>query len=217
MPVASIIFDFDGVLADSFETLFSLNSDALRLIGRSLTRKDYRALFSGNIHHGLRRLIDDDDARTKFNRFKKSNFSKYYSSAKLFPFAKNLAESLCKTRSLGIVSSTRKPFIERLLKKNKTRKFFKIVLGSTAHSKEKELAQAAAFMKVPGKRTIFVTDTAGDIKAGKKMGFRTFAVAWGFHGKAALRKARPENIFVDAAGLYRHLSGPRRRQGTRPG
>lgn len=206
MPEAAIIFDFDGVLADSFETLFSLNSAAMRRIGRPLSRKGYRDLFIGNIHHGLKRLIKDDDRRAEFNRFKKKEFARYYSRAVLFPFAKKWAASLSKTRRLAIVSSTRKRFILKLLRKNRAERHFTAVFGSTAHSKEKELTLAASRIGAKGEKILFITDTVGDIKVGKKLGLDTIAVTWGFHGAGLLRKAGPDGIFSDEDALFRRLS-----------
>lgn len=206
MPKSSVIFDFDGVLADSFDVLFTLNSDAMHHIGRSLTKKDYRGLFLDNIHSGLRRLIDNDEKLESLRHFKKNNFSRYYSKARLFRFTKDLTASLSQICNLGIVSSTQEGFIKELLEKNGVGDFFQIISGSEAHSKEKELTRAAAWMNSPPDQTFFITDTVGDINVGKKLGFNTLAVTWGFHGKGLLRAACPENIFSDDRALFRHLS-----------
>ena len=60
-PNKLIIFDFDGVLADSFDSFFPLLRDAAKSVGFSLTKKQYRDFFLGNVHQGLRNFIKDNN------------------------------------------------------------------------------------------------------------------------------------------------------------
>ena len=78
-----VIFDFDGVLADSFHVLYHLNAFALQRVGLSLTESGYRWMFTGNIHERLRLLIGDKSKWQKCREIKERYFDDYYSRVKL--------------------------------------------------------------------------------------------------------------------------------------
>ena len=63
--IRAVILDFDGVLADSFESLYRLNAFAFHHLGLPLNETNYRDLFNGNIHKELKILIGDEGALKK--------------------------------------------------------------------------------------------------------------------------------------------------------
>ncbi len=73
-----IIFDFDGVLADSFNTFYPLLRDAMKDAGLSLTPDQYRNLFMGNVHQGIKEFVGDDKKYRTAMEFRNSNYDKYY-------------------------------------------------------------------------------------------------------------------------------------------
>ena len=138
----SIIFDFDGVLADSFNELYEMNKKAMELMGEKFTQENYRDLFLGNVHDQLNKKIPQKKLKIQFDQFKNKNFSKYYKGVQLFPHAKKIINALEPKASLSIVSSTPKRLIIRLLKKQGLEKQFKTIHGSKATSKKNELTHA---------------------------------------------------------------------------
>lgn len=203
----AIIFDFDGVLADSFDPLYALNFDAMRHVGHSFTRQNYRDLFIDNVHKNLRGMIPDHKKFKQFSKYKEERFPHYYKQVELFNFSKFLVRQLSRRSYLGIVSSTKKNFIEELLSREKLISFFAVVAGSDAVSKKEELIQTCEEMGSDASKTYFVTDTVGDLQLGKKLSFRTIAVTWGFHAPSLLKKAHPEAILEDPEELLNYFSG----------
>lgn len=201
-----VIFDFDGVLANSFEPLLALNRAALGQFGRGLTAEGYRRLFLGNIHQALSRLLPDERETRRLALLKRGLFARYYAKVRLFPFAPDVINALGAGRRLAIVSSTRRPHILRLLSRHGLSSFFAAVFGSRAHSKKNELLAAAkVFGRAPA-RVWFVTDTVGDIKVGRSLGMKTVGVTWGFHGRARLSDAGCTVIAPGPGALLRHFS-----------
>src|SRR3989344_106985 len=86
-----IIFDFDGVLADSFDTFYLLIKDGMKQAGFSFTPDQYRNLFIGNVHQGFKDFINDKKKYLAFSEFRKAHYDKYYyaknNQVKLFPGA----------------------------------------------------------------------------------------------------------------------------------
>ena len=73
-----IVFDFDGVLADSFDYFYSLIRDGMKHVGFSFTKKQYRDLFIGNVHQGFRNFINNDQKYLAFSEFRKTNYDRNY-------------------------------------------------------------------------------------------------------------------------------------------
>src|SRR3990167_8726887 len=101
-----IIFDFDGVLADSFETFYPLIRDGMEHIGLRLTRIQYRDFFLKNVHQGFKDFIKDEDKYSIFSEFRTKNYDKYY-NAKLFPGTAKFLGEISKGSILTIASSGR--------------------------------------------------------------------------------------------------------------
>ncbi len=193
-----IIFDFDGVLADSFDYLYSLIKDGMKHIGLSFTKDQYRDLFIGNIHQGFKNFINDEIKYPAFAEFRKANFDRnYYNEergVKLFPEAPAFLKKISKKYILTIASSGQKITLETLLKKNRIRSLFSLILANTATTKEETMKEILNKFRVNPRQTFFITDTVGDIKAAKKIGLKTIAVTWGFHNINYLVTAKPDNI-----------------------
>lgn len=193
-----IIFDFDGVLADSFNTFYPLLRDAMKHIDLPLTPNQYRNLFADNFHQGLKDFIGDDKKYKVAMEFRSSNYDKYYYNkrykVKLFPGTIKFLKEVSKNYVLTIASSGREDNIKNLLSKNKVANLFSLILANTATSKEGMIKKIIGEFKAKRQETIMITDTVGDIKVAQKNGLETIAVTWGFHNKESAATAKPNYI-----------------------
>ncbi|OGN14607.1 MAG: hypothetical protein A3J47_03000 [Candidatus Yanofskybacteria bacterium RIFCSPHIGHO2_02_FULL_43_22] len=200
-----IIFDFDGVLADSFDYLYSLNRDGMGHIGLSFTKEQYRELFVGNVHQGFKDFINNDQKYLAFSEFRKANYDKYYygegKGVKLFSEAPTFIKKIGKKYILTIASSGKQENIKDLLKKGGVENSFDLILADSSHSKEGMIKEILnKYQATPG-QAFFVTDTVGDIKEAKKHGLKTIAVTWGFHSKRRILEAHPDHVATDFNSL----------------
>lgn len=196
-----IIFDFDGVLADSFNTFYSLIQDGMKGIGISLTPNQYRDLFTGNVHQGFKDLIRDNKKYKLFTEFRNSNYDEYYynkyQKVKLFPGVINFLKEMSRDYILTVASSGREDNIKNLLSENTVASLFSLILANTATSKEGMIKKILNKYQANPGQTFFITDTVGDIKEAKRIGLKTIAVSWGFHDKKRLLAAKPDYIASD--------------------
>lgn len=204
-----IIFDFDGVLADSFDSFYPLIRDGMKRIGLSITPKQYRELFMGNVHKGFDNFINDEEKLKKFLEFRTYNYDGYYyhdkNKVKLFPEAKEFIEKLDKRYILTIASSGKQKNIKKILKDGGINKFFKLVLADSSYSKDEMIRKIIKKFHANPQKTIMITDTVGDLKIAKEIGLETIAVTWGFHSRKLLKAGGPDHIINSFQKLYRIL------------
>lgn len=200
-----IIFDFDGVLADSFRQLYALNKMAMAKVGVGLAEDQYRSFFMGNVHAGFKKFIDDRTLYEKFSAIRRRNFNKYYLTVKLFPGAAGLIKKLSKKYILAVVSSGEENLIEKLLSKARILKHFRYIYAGTGPSKEKEIKLVIELADIKPQEAVFISDTCGDIFLTKKLGLKTIGVGWGFHGADRLRLSKPKFFAKDFKKLSHYL------------
>ncbi len=193
-----IIFDFDGVLSDSFGILYKINKESADRVGISLSKKEYKSFFKGNIHKTRKILFKGDlEKSRRFSEARENFFSLYYTSenVKLFKFVPYLIKKLNKKTELFIVSSSPKKFVADILEKNKLISYFRGIIGVGVWGKRRIIQNYLGETKSID-CSYFVTDTVGDIKEAKGLGIKIVVVGWGFHSLGALRKFDPD-FFVN--------------------
>jgi|SRR3989344_3509812 len=201
MSVKLLIFDFDGVIADSFSCFYPMIRGGMNSVGISISENEYRNLFLGNVHQGFKNFINNDEKYKRFSEYRKEHYLDYY-EPKIFKGAVNLFKrSGEKGYTMAIASSGRKDNVLKTLRVNNIGKFFNIVLATNEYSKDEMIKKILNKFKAGAKETIMITDTVGDIKVAKEMGLKTIAVTWGFHSAKMLKSAKPDYIANSFSGL----------------
>lgn len=204
-----IIFDFDGVLADTFGTFYPLIRDSMKRVGLKISPDQYRKLFISNLHKGFKDLINDDSKYVIFSKFRKDNYDKYYYNTKnkaiLYRGARQLIEKISKNHILTIASSGKENNIKDLLKQNGINEFFSLVLANSSHSKEGMIKKILDKLDAKPEETTMVTDTVGDLRVAKKIGLKTIAVTWGFHSAKILKSEKPDYLANNFKMLYKNI------------
>lgn len=184
-----VIFDFDGVLADTIQFCFNMYKEK----NPNLTFKNFQDLSIGNwinsIENALlgKTLIKGEDFKDKYkeevDRIKIENI-----------LVETIIE-LNKNYILAIVSSTDSIYIRNFLEKENINKYFSDIFGSDIN-KDKVIKIKILLNKygISHDDTVFVTDSLGDIKDGNKCGVKSIGVTWGVHSKETLEKGNPAII-----------------------
>jgi phosphoglycolate phosphatase len=198
-----IIFDFDGVMVDSFHTHYKNFIASCRELKIKCvnSKQEYLALCNKNFYEELKKYKIPP---SKLSLLKELWISKTLSSITDMPIFPGIFRlvSLLKEDKLIIVSSNYNIVVEEILKANDINSF-KEIYGADFHpSKTKKLKGIKN--KHKDKDIFFICDTAGDIIEGKKAGLRVIATTWGFHNKNKLINESPDYLIesVEELGIF---------------
>jgi phosphoglycolate phosphatase len=185
ITIKAVIFDFDGVLADTWDTSISI----CKKVGLDFTVDDFKDHHNGNVYE--KPVLE----------FKKQQVADFFTESikratagNLFPLLKEL-EQIDQKYKMFIISSNSEISISKYFLLGKWTSFFEKIYGrETDNSKVKKFEILFQEYSLKPEECVFVTDTLGDLLEGAKVGVKTLAVTWGYHGEMRLRKGNPSKI-----------------------
>lgn len=185
MRCAHIIFDFDGVLADTGDVNFAISKE----LHPEITAEDFAAHHDGNVYESPRIPFNDVTRPQYFAEYTNRLDSSHLAAA-VEP-----VRTLSNGRALYIISSTSEASIIQVLESAGVRPLFTRVMGFETHaSKEEKFGILMREHGVTTNNSVFITDTLGDVREAKKVGIRTIAETFGFHDRARLALGEPYAI-----------------------
>lgn len=197
-----VIFDFDGVLVNSFQQVYLINSLAAKAVSRMMTEEDFRRMFYGRFHQKLHNFLDlSDGLLEEFISYKHSIYNKIYSQARLYDFAPELINGLGHQAALYIISSASQPAVTAMLKRNNLAGCFTEIANIGTEGKVKKILDCVNSIGASLDSSYFITDTVGDVIDGREAGIKTIAVTWGFHDSQDLALSEPTFM----AGNYQEV------------
>ncbi len=186
-----ILFDFDGVIVDSFKPAF----DVQKMRCPHLTEENYRKRFEGNINDWQ----DPADVHTPECRLDLDFFKEYIprmkTEVRVVPQMESVISELEKQYTLIVISSTISAPIKELLEFEGLAPHFAEIMGNDVHkSKIEKMKMVFAKYGAAPSDCVFITDTLGDMREAEKMNVAAIGVAWGFHSIDTLEKGKPFRI-----------------------
>lgn len=192
-----ILFDFDGVIVDSYAPAYEVN----KMICPSLTDDDYRKRFEGNINNWHDAVdIHNDQCRHDIDFFKE--YLPKLAQVSTFPGMLEVIDELKKQFRLVVVSSTISSPIREYLEGHNIADHFDDILGNDIHtSKVEKIKMVIEKYLAAAADCVFITDTLGDIRETEKAGIGVIAVSWGFHPHETLNQGYPFQVVDTPQGL----------------
>jgi phosphoglycolate phosphatase len=192
----AIIFDWNGVVADSFDLDLRLFLADCKKFGIKVpgSGRFYRDMFYGNIFKKLveigfkaEDLEDDED-------YKKS-YVKNINKSKIFPGLKGLISTLHKNHTTALITANYRKPVEIFNKKYMLANLFDCILTSDdSKSKEVNINNFLKKFNLRKNEVLFIGDTVNDILASRKIGLKIIAVTWGYHNRKRLAEYKPDFI-----------------------
>lgn len=193
----NLIFDFDGTLVDSFDTVikkFNLLADEFNF--RSIKDSaidDLRNLTSKQLVKYLNIPL------YKIPKVIKKARMLMHSEMKSLPPVKNIKEVLCQiydmNRNLGILTSNSSENVTEWLKANDMHHFFNFIhVEPNYFGKKRVLRKIIKSYKMDKSYTFYVGDETRDIEAAIGCGVQSVAVSWGFNSEKILSQCHPHFI-----------------------
>jgi phosphoglycolate phosphatase len=185
-----IVFDFDGTLADTFETMKEIAKDEFG----GISDKDFELLRDEGIKELMKRKnIHIWELPKMVLRY--TSKMKNKENIKIFPEVLELLKILSKSYKLGIVSSNSEENIIQSLKKHNVQSLFDFIFPqSSIFGKDKVLKKMCKKYQINSSEVIYVGDEDRDIIAAKKNKIKNIAVTWGYNSEKKLKKVYPDVI-----------------------
>lgn len=106
-----------------------------------------------------------------------------------------------KNFTLGVCTSKREDFAERILKMFGIRDYFSFISGGDVGIPKSDQLRDLVNQKIVSSEDVMIGDRDIDVFAGKQNGINTIAVLWGYGSYVELNKAEPDVILGSVAEL----------------
>ena len=186
--IRAVVFDFDGVLADSEPLHFAAIQEVLAAHGISLTREEYYGRYLGYDDETLIRVLardrgwhPDDQHVAGLVAEKARVFDQVIERTDvLFPGASECVERLAGEYPLAIASGALRHEIEMILRRARLDHHFRFIVasGDTPNSKPAPdpYARAAQLHAVPPETCVAIEDSRWGIESAKTAGLRCVGI-----------------------------------------
>jgi len=188
------IFDFDGVIADTLQTVVPIYNRICDKYGLQEIRgkEEFTELFNGNFYEGLAAIgISPQKSQGLLDEILQGLVKE---AASIPPFygIKEVLEQLGNKWPVLIITSNSSRVVQKFLDE-KNISGVKEVLGVEV-DKSKVVKINNIRNKYLGSIIYYIGDTTGDMLEGRRAQVKTIAVTWGFHSREKLKSAEPEFI-----------------------
>lgn len=189
-----IIFDYDGVIADSLDYVISLYNDLSSKYGlpKLKNQEEFTELFDGNFFEGLKENGIDLKVSQELLPEMADQMAQNADKTPVFKGVKKVLEELSQNYKLMIITSNLSRVIESALEKNDIKVIEEVVGADKEKSKVRKIKRIEK--KYPESKIYYVGDTTGDIYEGREAGVTTVAVSWGFHSGKKMNSSRPDYL-----------------------
>jgi phosphoglycolate phosphatase len=190
----TVIFDFDGTIADSFKMVFEIANQLADKFGyQKISKKEFERIKGSTIQKEMKRFGIPAWKLILILREARSIFGKRMGDIKP---VEELIEKLEKLKTegfiLGIVTSNSKENVEKFLERNGAELFDFIVSSKSFFGKDKKISKVITQRKINKEKVLYIGDEVRDIEAAKKAGIKVIAVSWGLNSEAILKEHLPD-------------------------
>jgi len=204
-----VLFDLDGVIADSRRAITSCMNAALEACGYAARPEDELRRYIGpSLSFGFAELmgVDPDDPAVAacVHAYRERYVEVFVEETPAYPGVVDAIKVLADSRRLGIATSKPRRFAEPLLEALAVRPYFEVVAAPAldVHVESKTETVAAALGALGSvERGAMVGDRHVDMRAAKTHGLRAVGALWGFGTEAELRDAGADVLLAAPASL----------------
>lgn len=203
-----LFFDYDGVLVDSLETEAKYFVDACHDNGvyDVNSAQDLADFSTGNFYLGM---MERGVSEKKIDEIlalyaKKSEDPSYHLD--VFPGMPQLFQELAEKYPVYLVTSNVTESVQKVLEANGITAVREILGADVEKSKVKKFHRIME--QYPGERTVFVSDTKGDMVESKEAGIDLrLAVTWGWQAPEVVASSDYDYIFDEVKDLSAWFRG----------
>ena len=194
-PVKTIIFDFDGTIADSISAGLEIANGLADEFRYKKVKQSELPLYRGMSSRQIIRELGISYFRLPFlvRRLRKAMRERV---GEVLPHD-GIQEELKKLKkngfTMGIMTSNSKEIVTQFLANNRWEQYFRfVVTGVRLFGKSRAIKGILKKQQLHKSEVILIGDESRDIEAACRCGVRIAAVSWGFHSKALLKSFHPD-------------------------
>jgi phosphoglycolate phosphatase len=198
---ALVMFDYDGVIVDSFELFSACFMKACRQnkFYELNSPEKVLALFETNIFEAMLDFGLDDHSINRILETFKSDIVTYQKDLRLFDGIADMLMKISENNKIVIITSNVTMAARRVLLNNGIRCFEDVLGAEKEKSKVKKIRDTMA--RYAGFPAYYVGDTKGDMIEGRKAGAITVAALWGWHTIKKLEEGSPDHLVSSPEAL----------------
>jgi len=186
------MFDYDGVIVDSFQDVRRDFIAACCKHGFEIDEKTFETLHDDNCYKMMREKYGLEDKVVDAIIKEYEQISKNNLNLKIFEGMKEAIEKIAQKHSIVIITSNTSQNVAAFLERNGIKGIKDILGADLEQSKIKKIAKAVQLYSAD--LDYYVGDTTGDVIEGKKAGVITVAVSWGWHKAEKLKQFEPDYL-----------------------
>jgi phosphoglycolate phosphatase len=202
---SALLFDLDGVLADSRRSIVDCVNAALDALGLGTrSEAEITAIIGPPTEIGFAQLLGvapDDPLIGRAVREYRARYSRALHTTPSYPGVPDAVRALARDHLLGVATSKPRRYALPVLEALGLAPLFAYVAGPEPDGpNDKHAMVAEAIAALPGATTM-IGDRSYDIEAARAHGLRAVGVTWGFGTREELAQAGAQDVVDDAAAL----------------
>lgn len=204
VKATTLVFDFDGTLADSLDMLLLIsNRLAVEFHYPPLTPRDFQRWRSLSSREILLEARISLWRLPRLLRRLKQEQRRLIGELEPIPGVVTVVKQLHdRGVRMGIVTSNSQENVEAFLRHHGLRDYFEFIYASnTVFGKGKLLRRMLRQQRLRADEVIYVGDEVRDIQASQQASLRVCSVAWGFNTVELLRASQPTVLISDPQEL----------------
>lgn len=204
----TIIFDFDGTIADTFQIFLRIVNEVPQLFGvRKIAQNEVNKLRMLSSQEVLKYMGISRWKILPFLVYYRRQQAKYHRDVKLFPQVLSVLRHIKKTNKCQflILSSNSRQHIIETLKKENCGIFDQVYTDDSLFHKDEAIKKIAEALKQPLSQILYIGDEVRDCDACMRSNIPFLAVSWGFNSAVVLKSHGAQEIAVTPAQLQKHI------------
>jgi phosphoglycolate phosphatase len=193
--MALILFDFDGVLADTLGDMIQFGQEVCNELDvkHIVTPNDLAKLEIMSLAEYGRQLEVPANLVDEFVSRCLTRFMNKPHPPKIFDGMKQVVVQLSASHVIGIVTGNSTPVVETFLIENRIRQYVRAIFGvDSPGSKAEKISLAQNQLTAEDEAVFMIGDSASDIHAAKEASVKSIAVSWGHQSSEILIRAKPD-------------------------
>ena len=192
-----ILFDFDGVLADTLDDLLKFSQEICDELGvkHHVVKEDVSTLAAMSFANLGRKVEVPEPLIEEFVRRSLEKVANKKSPARIFEDLTEVVRDLSTRHVLGIVTTNSSQNVKAFLVEHGLEDCIRAIYGvDLPGTKAEKISQARSQFAAAGEAVFMIGDSASDIRSASEASARSIAVSWGHQSIEMLVRAGADYI-----------------------